>query len=232
MFGATAPRARAAPDEASISEARGARDAAAPTPRTIRAATRCRWRSARALRKAGQHRRGDAGVRAGGRARADRRRRGQPARADGRDRAREEGSPARHHGADRRSSPSTSTTSRRRGSSPACCGRPASPTPAKLRPVYERIAAIDPVRCRRAHAMLGRMAHGARRRRRPRRAEFRVVLALEAGRPGGGAHRSRRELLQGRQDAPRRRSRRSPRSRSRRPTSARRSCCCSWWGTP
>ena len=68
--------------------------------------------------------------------------------------------------------------------------------PARLRPVYERIAAIDPFDAQ-AHEALGRMALDARRcrHRDPRVPRGR---GARSGRRRRGAHRSRRELPEGR----------------------------------
>ena len=79
-----------------------------------------------------------------------------------------------------------------------------------------------PVR-RRCPATLGRLAM-QRNDPTPRRASSGRARA-EAGRSGERAHRSRRELFQERQTDRSQAGRRSPRSKSRRATSARRTCC-------
>ena len=78
-----------------------------------------------------------------------------------------------------------------------CCKEAGVTDPARLRPVYERIVALDPFDAD-ARAALGRMALqrndvGIRRARVPDRHR------AQADRSGRRAHRSRRELPQGRQ---------------------------------
>ena len=122
----------------------------------------------------------------------------QPARADGRDRAGEEGHRARDHGADRRSSPSTSTTSTPRGSSPtllqrqrashdrgAGCGRSTSAS-----------SPIDPFDAD-AHAHARAAWRCSANEPDAAVREFQAVLALGPVDRRCGAHRSRRKLLQG-----------------------------------
>ena len=102
---------------------------------------------------------------------------GQPARADGGDGAGEKGSRARDRRAD---GAGRGRLQQRRGR--AAAGRPAaaetaSRAPAKLTPVYQRIAAIDPFDPE-AHAMLGRLRPASATRRRRRRASSAPCIAL------------------------------------------------------
>ena len=141
-----------------------------------------------------------------------RRSRDRQARSAGRDR--------RDH---RRSCPSISTTSRRRVRWPRCCTTKARMRLPAFAAANTRIVAIDPFDSGRAP---GRRPH----RDGPQRAGRRLARVprrpgAQAGGRGRRAHRSRGELLQERASARKRRSRRSPRSRSRRPTHARRTCC-------
>ena len=111
-----------------------------------------------ALREGRRARRGDAGVRARRGAGADGDRRRQPARAD-----------RRRSRSRRRTRPRAIAAlqalvavglRQRRGGAAArrrCCARANVTDPAQLRPVYQRIAAIDPFDAE-AHAMLGRLA--------------------------------------------------------------------------
>ena len=101
----------------------------------------------------------------------------------------------------------------------------ASPIRRQLRPVYERIAAIDPYDRRRARD--ARPAGDAARRAGDRGARVPRGDRARSGGPRRRHHRSGGELFEGREDKPKRRRKRSPRSRSRRATSARRRCCSS-----
>ena len=174
-------------------------DAADARRRATRAAIPVQMALGRALRKAGQT---DEAMQAFERAAAlvpMAAGAGQPARADGGDRAREEGSAARDRRAARRWSPSTSTTSRPRAQlADAAAARTASTDPAKLRPVYERIVAHRSVRRRRARRCSAASRCSATTPTR-RRASSARCIALGPVDRAAALHRSRRELSQGRQ---------------------------------
>ena len=151
---------------------------------------------------------------------------GQPARADGGDGAREEGSRARHHRADgagrgrlqqrRGGAPARrpAAADRRRRSREADAGLSAHRRDRSVRSrgardarALSRCSATRPTRRRASSAPSSRSARSTRRRRTP-------ISARAISRAAS---------------ARKRRSRRSRRSRSRPATSARRTCCSSWW---
>ena len=191
--------------------------------RSTRAATRCRWRSAARCARTGEL---DEAMQAFERAAAlvpiatgDDSPHAQIAEIalEKKDqRARDRGAAGRRR----------SRLRQRRGGAAArgrCCARPSVTDPAQLRPVYERIVAIDPFDAE-AHATLGRLALQRNDADAAIR-EFRTVLALSRSiRPRAYTDLAE-SYLQGRQARRGAASRRWPRSRSRRATSARRTCC-------
>ena len=127
--------------------------------------SRCRWRSARALRKAGRSTRRCRRSSAPRRWCRSRRRTDSPHAQIAAIALEKKDRRARHRRAARRWSPSTSTTSRRRGSSPTLMRKSRHRAIRRSsRRSIERIVAIDPFDAD-AHAMLGRLAMAAQRRR-------------------------------------------------------------------
>ena len=195
--------------------------------RATRAATRCRWRSASALRKAGEL---DEAMQAFERAAAL----VPMATGDDSPHAQMAADRAREEGHARARSPSCTAlvavdfdnVEAAARSWPRCCARPASTDPAEAAaglPAHRRDRSV-----RRRGARRARPAGAAAQRRRDARRASSGRWSRWTRSIGGGLHRSRRELLQGRQARRGARSRRWPRSRSRRATSARRTCCSSW----
>ena len=179
----------------------------------------------RALRKDGKRRRGDAGVRA---------RRGSSCRWPAARTARTIRSPRSR--SRRRITPRAiaalqalvavdfDNVEAARAARRRCCARPRSTDPAKLRAGVRADRRDRSVRRRGAHACSAAWRCSATTPTTAAR-EFRTVARARAGRPRGGPHRSRRELLQGRQ-ARRGEEADAGRARNRaRATSARRTCC-------
>ena len=189
------------------------------------AAIRCRWRSAARCARREQL---DEAMQAFERAAAlvpIAARRRQPARADRRDRAREEGHGRARSPRCRRWWRSTSTTSRRRGSWRGCCAQSSvDRRRRRFSPVYRAHRRRSIRSTPRRTAMLGRLALQRNDADAATR-EFRDGRS----RSGRSIARPRTPIspraISRAASAPRRRSRRSRRSRSRRATSARRTCC-------